>query len=470
MQRLNPSIRLAQRIFKTEFRCLTTAASKPLLTPSLRQNQSSSSVFQHSWSRKFATEAKEEANTLEEVEEEEQEVEFVEETTDDVQDADDVFFRGPPLKERISQFPELYSGFDELIAVTESDVGKWFQCDEGLLVQHPLNSKWINKSVHDMFDMTGKYMMMRQPSFDLISALNEIAVNADAERGAVIGVYGRPGVGKSCTLHTLNQAALQDPDKWLTIGFHARDVCVDHFGFLFPSTTREGKHYQGRWCKNFFTNLLETQGNLLKKVSLKREYTYDWILRGETAHLTPIELEQAKLQMDAGETDKLEGKTLHDIAVFGRNDSAIAGECFYDFVEEVLLADEIHTLVTLDGINIWDEKSEFRDPGNPFKKLECRQLSAVDAVSKFMTQAPKNGMSVFATTSSATLNMSKKHMADATYALEVPAYSSQELSNCIWHYKTSRFVFAEVDVFLLARIKGMTGGVAKEVFNDCTLI
>merc|ERR1740130_700836 len=104
--------------------------------------------------------------------------------------------------------------------------------------------------------------MMRQPAFDLISALNDLGNDATAERGAVIGVYGRPGSGKSCTLHTLNQAAMQDPDKWLTIGFHARDVVVDHFGFLFPSPDRAGVHLQGRWCKNFFQNLLDTQGEI----------------------------------------------------------------------------------------------------------------------------------------------------------------------------------------------------------------
>lgn len=205
-------------------------------------------------------------------------------------------------------------------------------------------------------------------------------------------------------------------------------------------------------------------------MSLKRDYTYDWVLRGETGHLSEVEREEAERAMDAVGVKKLAGATLHDLCVYGANDSSLAANCLYDFVEEVIQADEIHTLVTIDGVNIWDEKSEFRNPSNPFLKLDPRELSAVDALSTFLTRGPKHGLSVFATTSSATLNVSKKHMANATYALEVPIYSNQELSNAVWHYKISKFLFAEVDVFLLARIKGMTGGVPRDVFNDCCVI
>lgn len=420
--------------------------------------------------RHFATETEQET-VEEEVAVVDEEVEEVDEDTEH-QDAidDDLFFKGPPAADRPLQHPDLYAAVDELILANETDVGKWFNVREELLLQHPLSSKWISKSVAELFEMSGNYLMLRQPMYDLISTLKDITDSPAAERGAVIGMYGARGAGKSVTLHSLNQAALQNSDKWLVIGFHARDVSADHFGFLFPDPTREGTHMQGRWCKDFFEKLIDTQGEVLKKVSLKRVYGYDWVLRGETGHLSEFEAEETKKQMDLVDTQTLAGKTLHDIATYGANDSTLAGECFYDFVEELILTDDIHTLVTLDGINLWDEKSEFRDPTNPFKKLQPRQLSAVNALSKFLTHAPKNGMSVFATTSANTQVMSKKYMKEADYALEIPVYSNKEISQAVWHYKVSRFVFAEVDVFLLAKIKGMTGGTPRDVFDDCSII
>lgn len=477
MNRLLLRAEIIARVLKHDIRCVSTL-SKP--NSCTFQHGPTTANPQHLISRNFAAkkEKKEKAPKQKGIEAEDvpeikqNKVEHVAETVKDTTNPqeDAAFFSGPSVEQRLVEYPDLYYQPNELIITTEADVGKWFSCDEVLLTQYPLKNKWINKSVQELFDMSGKYLMMRQPAFDLITAFKDIMSNKKAEaNGAVIGVYGPRGSGKSCTLHTLTQAALQHPNKWLVIGLNAREVVADHHGFLYPSPSRDGVHMQGRWCKNFFQNLLDTQGELLKQISLKRTYSYDWILRGETGHLIGMG-EDARAQMDSVATTSVDGKTVHDLVTYGAGDSALAAECMYDFVEECILANEVHILVSMDGINIWDEKSEFRDPANPFLKLDPRQLSAVNALSKFMRVGPQSGMSVFCTTSAATMNMSKTHMAAASYALEIPIYSNKEISQCVWHYKISKFLFAEVDVFLLARVKGMTGGVPRDIFNDCSVI
>mmetsp|Transcript_29846 Transcript_29846/g.58465 ORF Transcript_29846/g.58465 Transcript_29846/m.58465 type:complete len:457 (+) Transcript_29846:30-1400(+) len=412
---------------------------------------------QHLW-RSFATD-------LAEKPEEEADAEEPDRLINDP-DADDAFFDAPSHEQRLADHVDLYTPLQQLTSATEMDVGKWFLVDPNVLSTPPLKTRWIHTNVKELFEMAGQYLMLRQPAFDLLTAFQDMLVDSKAEKGAAIGVHGPRGSGKSVTLHTLTQAAIQNKEHCLYISLDAREVVADHHGFLFPSPTREKIHMQGRWAKNFFTVLLDSQPETLKKVSLKLDYDFDWILRGETGQMS----EQELAEMDAVSVKRLDGKTLHDLALYAADNSTIAGECLYKFVDEVIVATEVTPIVVLDSINLWDQKSEFRDPANPFKKLDPRQLSAVHALSKFMVSAPQNGMSVFATTSNATLNMSKKHMVDATYALEVPVYNNREISQCVWHYKVSKFIYAEVDVFLLARIKGMTGGVPKDVFTDALII
>lgn len=148
----------------------------------------------------------------------------------------------------------------------------------------------------------------------------------------------------------------------------------------------------------------------------------------------------------------------------------IAGEIFYDFVEEIKLATEVKTLVLIDDLNYWDHPSEFRLPSNPFKKIHARNLSMVDAFSAFQTQGPANGVSVFALSTNATMNMSRAHMENATYTVKTEVYTDNELRNAVTHYKVSNLIKADIDSFLFARVKGLTGGVPKDTFFDAALI
>jgi len=152
------------------------------------------------------------------------------------------------------------------------------------------------------------------------------------------------------------------------------------------------------------------------------------------------------------------------------NENAIAGEMMYDFVEEIKQATEVKVMVLMDNANVWDQHSKFRLPSNPFKTIPNKQLSMVNAFSSFMTKGPVSGMSVFALTSHATMNYAKTHLQNATYTIKQDIYNDTEISNTTSHYKLSNLIHAEVDNFLLGRIKGLTGGVPKDMFFDAAMI
>jgi len=148
----------------------------------------------------------------------------------------------------------------------------------------------------------------------------------------------------------------------------------------------------------------------------------------------------------------------------------IAADIFYDFVQEIKLATEIKTLVLIDNVNVWDHMSEFRDPVNPFKRIPARKLSMIDAFQTFQKTGPSHGLSVFAMASHATLNFGQKHMQEATYTVDQLVYTNDELKTVYLHYKASKMLKSDVNPFLMARVKGLTGCVPRDAFFDAALI
>lgn len=70
----------------------------------------------------------------------------------------------------------------------------------------------------------------------------------------------------------------------------------------------------------------------------------------------------------------------------------------------------------------------------------------------------------------ATLKMSKWHIAHADFELCTEVYSDDEIMSAVAHFKCSKILTSEVDPFLLARMKGLTGGVPADLLYDAVLI
>jgi len=364
----------------------------------------------------------------------------------------------PPVNyERVEQFPHVYSASSHLAQQTEADVGKWYEVSKEDMEKIP---QVIKKSLADPLEMGGSYLMLRQGDSDLLRALNEINSD-DAEEsaaGATVGVYGPRGSGKTVTMNVLSMYAVQN--DWLLLSTTADEFPTDHHGFIVPSTTKEGIFEQRRYSSAYLKNLMKTQGYNLKKIQLKRSYDYEW-RDPEKVDTTVTEVDVAAYPAPTN---------LYDLCKQGTIQEEIAALVFYDLVEEVKLATEVKTMVVIDNINLWDQPSKFRRPENGFKHIYPRELSMVDAFGSFLKSGPSNGLTAFAMCSHATQNFGRKHLSEATYTIKQTIYSDAELKSAITHYKVSRLIFAEVDAFLLARIKGLTGNVGRDVFFDAALI
>jgi len=208
-----------------------------------------------------------------------------------------------------------------------------------------------------------------------------------------------------------------------------------------------------------------SQEQVLKKIVLKNEYNYEWELLEKTDETD--ETNEADEEVTA-ETE--EEKTLYDLVRLASIDIDSAIDALYDFIEEVRDIDEVPVLVAIDRLNKWEHESSFINPENVRKKLGARNLAMVDAFSLFQYEAPTRGLSVFALTECATQVMSRKHLADATYAIEIPTYDVEELRNCVHHYAATGFLHEKVSPSLLARFKGIAGAVPMDCMEFAAII
>lgn len=366
----------------------------------------------------------------------------------------------PPFEELTSQFPKVYSSTHILRHLTQEDVGK-FICIEGD-VKHIPHS--LRTTLEDPFLMAGSYLLLRQPMFDLLQAATEIATDAPVNaKGSAIGVHGQRGGGKTALLNMLAVFALQNFQDWLFLGTRGEEFMVDLHGGIKPSTRKPGVFNQGRNSREYLRNLMATEGDKLKSVKLKRQYDYPWINVALINSGATIVGEQAR----EGAVAPTDLYGLCEQAVY---DVELAADIFYDFIQEIKLATEIKTMVLIDNLNVWDQMSEFRDPANPYKKIAARNLSMINAFQTFQSSGPVNGLSVFAMTSHATLNFGRKHLQEATYAVEQKVYTNDELKTAYIHYKASRMLKSDLSPFLMARVKCLTGGVPRDAFFDAALI
>ena len=122
-------------------------------------------------------------------------------------------------------------------------------------------------------------------------------------------------------------------------------------------------------------------------------------------------------------------------------------------------------------MNVWDGQSDFVDADSPeHKPLHARQLALVDAFSQFTLIAPDNGMAVFATGTHGHRRTLKRHLDPSNvHAMEVLPYSTAEINRAVVHYSMSGVVVADVTPQLIARIRGLSGGVPSEVLTIASL-
>lgn len=371
---------------------------------------------------------------------------------------------GPSHTERVAALPQVYSNAELLEQLTDADLGKWYQCREQELERLPLCTELINK---DLFEATlSKHIMVRKESLDIIAALEEAKkalANGDVGEqelafGKTVAIHGPRGSGKSMALSMVHQYALQN--DWTVFACRGEDFLRDLFGFITPSTTREGIFNQDRYAKEWCKAMLETQGPKLRAIKLKRSYDYTW-----KSPTTGTEATNASCEN--------EGETLHDLCTMATLQTDCASDVVYGIVEELLLLqpNEPPVMIVMDNINLWDMDSKFRQPDCAYKKIPARKLSMVDAFSKFQTQGPGSGLSVFSITCGghATLTMSRKHLAEADFAVGTTVFTDDEFVNCVSHFKTSSLITSEVDPFYLARMKGLTGNVPRDVMFDAAL-
>jgi len=383
---------------------------------------------------------------------------------------------GPSHSERVKALPQVYSRATLLEELTEDDLGKWYECREQDLDQLPLCTQIANK---DLFEATlTKHVMIRDESLSIIQGLEESekelvarqeggeegasttadSVTKDLAFGKSAAVHGPRGSGKSMALSLVHQYALQR--DYLVIACRGEDFLRDLFGFITPSTTREGIYNQDRYAKEWCKAMLATHATKLRAIKLKRSYEYTW--------KSPVNGPEA-----TGDSCENEGTTLHDLFTMSTLQTDLAAGIVYDIVEELVLTkpDEPRVMVLMDNVNLWDMDSKFRRPDCAYKKIPARKLSMIDAFSKFQTTGPGSGMSVFAITCGkhATLTMSRKHLAEANFAVGTSVYSDDEFVNCVSHFKTSSLISSDVDPFYLARMKGLTGNVPRDVMFDAAL-
>jgi len=111
------------------------------------------------------------------------------------------------------------------------------------------------------------------------------------------------------------------------------------------------------------------------------------------------------------------------------------------------------------------------DPQNRYRPLPSRRLALVDAFSTFQRVSPSYGASVFATTSHASMAQLPSHFnLRLVHAQYLEPYTEQQLQHALVHYQLSQVLTPEVDKALVARVRGLSGAIPKEVTKVAALL
>jgi hypothetical protein len=179
----------------------------------------------------------------------------------------------PSAAKRLQQYPTLYAQSSQLVALKDEDQGRWFEITDEALAKVPMVLK---ETLLEPLEMGGQYLMLRNASYDVLSALQEIQRgDAESAAGSSVGVYGPRGGGKTVLMNKLALFAVQQ--EWLLLGSIGEEFPKDMHGWITPSTEKPGVFEQRRNSVAYFKDLMEKQGYLLKSIMLKQKYGYKWI-------------------------------------------------------------------------------------------------------------------------------------------------------------------------------------------------
>jgi hypothetical protein len=419
----------------------------------------------------------------------------------------------PSLAKRLETSTGVYTAEKSTAQHSAEHKSRYYEIDSEVLDRMPPFYR-ERKGFNAELTLKSHYMMVREPGMKIVQRMKAI----DQEGGnALLGVCGMRGSGKSTTLHYATQYALEK--DWLVVGCDGEDFPSDLLGMISYRCTKATQgselheynvYNQPKLAARFFETLIKTQGANLAKIDLKGGTLWDWVALGDVeeeavqaateggeattsrgdesedtddvdidfeyvdedelaalnaeAETEDLRVERLKAQAAAGPK-----RTLLDLATLAVVSSEQVNDIVYDFVNELKLATEVPVLVVIDSLNRWDHKTQFHNPVNLHKKLLARQLSLVDAFSEFQTTAPKNGMTLFALSSSARQILGQHYLDQADEVIRVLPYDSHELKQCVLHYKAHEVIASKVDPWFLARTKGFSGGVPRDVYDVAIL-
>lgn len=355
------------------------------------------------------------------------------------------------LDNRMKRYPNLYST-EQPGEHTEADLGKYYNLDLDTL-PYAVNQGPLAEDL----GWTDGYMMVRQNALESVEKLKEITnfdpqegqeVERPAWLGQTVGIKGGQGTGKTAALSYCIQYAQKA--GWLVLSTFGREFPHETLGFITQSKHQKAHYDQPLYTAQFFRTLMKDQGDILKKISLKRSYDY-W-----------------------EELEKPVGTSLYDLVKLSTDEEMpeLAPPILKDFVQELLLVHEVPMLIAVDGINEWDEKSSFVDPKHPFfRNLNARRLGLVDTFTHLQRKPPQNAVFMFTLTSVCIQRLAHKHLKFCKNVLTMKQYSPQENVNALNHYSVAKVLgvhTSEIDPKFFAYARGLTGGNPRLTYDYCT--
>nr|BAK00618.1 predicted protein [Hordeum vulgare subsp. vulgare] len=205
-----------------------------------------------------------------------------------------------PVSERAQTDPLLYVDQPLVRFHTEADMFRYFPVSPDVLTKI---GPEMNKPLNDEFKHAGNFLMIRPPAFNIVQKLKTVT---KGDAGLLLSAHGERGCGKSATLHYAMQYAIQE--KWLLVAVRGDHIMNDTLGLITRNKQDPSVWDQPRWTAKFFTELVQSQGDRLKQISLQRAETKEFYIRAEThrrQHFIEMRAAEEKLAVQAAQLEEM---------------------------------------------------------------------------------------------------------------------------------------------------------------------
>lgn len=345
------------------------------------------------------------------------------------------------MKERMAFDSDPYIDKPNLRDHTMGDLGRYYQIPDHIVESMP---NQLHKCTKREFDaVKGPINMIRNPGWKIVQSMKNWQ-GTPQEKAQVKEqlhcIYGPVGFGKSFSINYIAQYALQA--GWLLIPIDANEFSSDVYGLISPNKQDPTIYDQPRMTKKYFEDLINNKliSVALSKIKLKLPASKASL--GNTADTTLLDLLQQGCKVASDMTAVLT-----------------------HFCNEIAIANEVPVLIAIDSINRWDMDSPFVDPNDTFKQIPSGKLALVNKFTRFVTEAPANGMSVYATSSlysSEYIDLLRKC---AHKSHEMRTLRHEQLVNVMKHYHTSQYIATEATEDNVAFFKIMTGSIPAQALR-----